>query len=143
MLPFGKTPKQTRLEMIKYFFPRIALLRKRLGYGLNLGNVQFRHYTSAGVRVVYHSVKQFTIMGIKETLRGMQNEGTLMADSDYGINALPWVMALIFLAGKAPVFSTTLLGHEKAKMSLCNDILKNYSVVEPDLFEENGIYIRH
>lgn len=119
------------------------MLRKRLGYGLTFGNVQFRHYTSAGLMVIYHSVKQFTILGIKETLKAMQNEGTLMVDGDFGINALPWVLALIFLAGKAPVFATTLLGHEKAKLSLCNDVLKNYHAVDTDLFEENGIFIRH
>lgn len=119
------------------------MLRKKLGYGLSMENVQFRHYTSAGLMVVYHSVKQFTMQGIKDAIKAMQNEGTLVVDSDFGINALPWVMALIFLSGKAPVFATNLFDHEKVKLSLCNDILKNYYAVDPDLFVENGIYIRY
>lgn len=142
-MPFGKTACATRTELLKYCFPRIPYLRKRLGYGLKLERVQFQYFTSSGIMIIYHSMQEPTISGLTATLKALQDEGTLVNDCDFGIDALAWIVSLIFLGARPHHLGTTSLLHGKSKQRIADDILRNYSNVDVDLYEQIGVKIRH
>lgn len=119
------------------------MLKGRLGYGLRMNRAQIRHCTISGILVIYHSLKDLSISGIKDTLLRMQHDGILVPDDEFGMHVLPWVTALNILAANEKALGTTANLCANSKSIISNDILSNYSTVEPDLFDVFNVKIRH